>query len=455
MTRRRRTRTALGLGGGSLTLLLVGCGSGPPSVPIAAQARGASVLVTCAVECGESPAEAVVWAEEAAGIAADLFGVELQDIGRMHLARDVEEYEALEEQATGGRLRSNLALSKPEWQMSVVAIQPPVDARALALTGLPMQTLRLVAHEASHLVSYTAMPPPRRAVPGWLEEGVAILVETETRSRMGLLPEQVGEDPLLSTYLLRVAEAEAEGRMPGLSDLLEDRNGDLSGGEVYAVRALLMLSLDDTDRDDLRSAIQATRTAFRDGEGSRGMSDAFVTAFGGLERIEESFDAWRARQQPMWREGGRSLSAAGRSWVQHAFPGSSAHAIRTSDSGERWEFTARVRVGGDDPVAAITLAAGQTTPAFVRVTPTEVALVRNDPREVILRVDRPGADGSEADAAIRVEMLVDRDLVTVRSDAGELGSARLGVPVDGPWGLLVQGGAWAVWEDVSFSRRSP
>jgi len=295
----------------ALTLLLVGCASGVPSIPIASQARGTSVLVTCAVECGTAPAEAVVWAEAAAEVAADLFGVAPRAFGRMHLARDIEEYESLERRATGGWLRSNLALSKPEWRTSIVAIQPSVDEDALARTGLPMQTLRLVAHEMSHLVSYAAMPPPRGRVPGWLEEGVAILVETETRVRFGLLPERAGDDPLLSTYLIRIAEVETAGRLPGVGDLLDDRNGDLSGGEVYAARALLMLALAAEDREAVRAGLQAARARWSEGGGSEDMSDAFVTGFGGPDRVSAAFDAWRAEQRPMWRELGRSLSAAG------------------------------------------------------------------------------------------------------------------------------------------------
>jgi hypothetical protein len=445
-----RTRTAVRLPPAvrctSLLLLAAAPGCSAPPVPESVRVVGAYVDVTCGEPCGNAAEKAAPFANTAVEVASELLGVEPGPAGRLHLARDEEEYERLERRITGGRFRSNLAFSSPGREMGVVAIQPPVDDDALDLGGLPMQTLRLVAHEASHLASYRAMPPPRR-VPSWLEEGLAIFVELETRRILGRMPASPMEDPLLSTYYLRTAEAEAAGRLPTLETLLADEGGDLTAGELYAVRGVIFRSLMEADGGAVRSGLRAAIRAHAEGARSREVGAAFVDAFGGEARIRSVLAEHLARVRPKWREAPRSLDTSGDVWLQHPFDGG-AQAVRVEDSGPRWTLSTTVRLHGEAPFAAVTLRSREGLWGFVQVSRDTLSIVRDEPREVLASIEHGGGAGNPG-IVLRLE--VSDSTLRVASGPAELGPVDIPAVLSGPWGLFAGEGGWLEWADLRFA----
>lgn len=439
-----RSRSVRGLVPAGL-LLLIGCASNV-TIPRAELSAGEFIEVTCSVPCEGATAEAAVWADQAIRIASDWLDVPPTRVGRLHLARDEAEYARIEGAITRGRFRSNLAFSNSSRRLSVVAIQPPAPDSGLARAGLPMQTLRLAAHEASHLTSYSVMTT-RRRIPGWIEEGLATLVEAETRRVLGALPEALGEDPLLSTYYVKVRRARDEQRLPDLEDVVQDLRGGLSGGEEYAMRAVLFRSLRSADSAAFRAGLVAVRAAHGEGQPRQGVTAAFVDAYGGLSRMESALDAHLDFARPRWEELTRSLDTSGEVWTQWPFE-DGAQAVRTESSGSDWSLSLGVRLRGEDPLAAITLRDGQGVWGFVRISRSTIEVVYEESRAVLHSIP---LSAQRADSTIPLRITVSGSALTVTHGTDTPSPLDLETTLSGPWGLLAGDGGWVEWSAVDFS----
>ncbi len=407
--------------------------------------NGRFVDVTCATACEPANDEASLFADHAVEIAAEWLGIEADHVGRLHLARDEDEYVEIESRIARGRFRTNLAFSTPRPRLSVVAVQPPVTDAEVGEWGLPLQTLRLAAHEASHLASYAAMPPPRR-VPRWIEEGLAIHVETEARTAMGRMPADPGEDPLWSTYFVRSLALLDDDRVD-LRDFLGGDTGGLSAGDVYALEAVIFRGLVASDPAAVREALRVVVATHNTGGNEEAVADAFIAAVGGHERIADALRRTLRAARPAWWEEARSLDTSEDVWVQHPFMGG-ALALRRQGSGRNWSLSMDVHLRGADPTGAVTLEGDDGIWGFVRVDRESVQVVRNEPREVLAKVAIASDSIWRAPVPLHIE--VDSSSIRVRTGLLELDPVDAGVELAGPWGLIASGGGSLGWADVRY-----
>ncbi len=251
----------------------------------------------------------------------------------VHLYRDIADYEAAEAKLTKGAFKRNLAFAHFDTKSAHVSMQPEVSDDVLQQQGLPLQTRNLLAHEAAHVVRY-AMLPNFRDHPDWFEDGAAQWLKYETLLGLKLI-DGIEEDPMSSRAIGRVQKALADGRLPSVAALLEDKKGDLDFYERYAARRLLVTYLTTGDH---KPRFAKFRKALRRMGGGRGyttraharLREAFgAKAYG---ELEAGFQAWVRERKPQWYEIYRSLDARGSTWRQSAFSGKNAIAWRTADA---------------------------------------------------------------------------------------------------------------------------
>ena len=161
----------------SIVALFLSLSAGPgASVQDGAYAirTGERFRVVCTFGDERIAEEALVTAEAVWPLAARIYGAGEADGGpfEIYLYRDADTYRRVEERVTGGRFRDHLAFTSWRSRQAFLALQPESSDAALAATGLPALTRRLVAHEAAHLVCYHAQSN-YRGHPEWLAEGLA------------------------------------------------------------------------------------------------------------------------------------------------------------------------------------------------------------------------------------------------------------------------------------------
>ncbi len=392
--------------------------------------------------------------------AAALYGVVDSDTGALlevHLYRNAADYTAAEAQLTGGKFRRNLAFAHWDTVTAHVAVQPDLSDEVLEHIGLSTQTLRLLVHEAAHLVRFRAMPN-YRAHPGWFADGNASWIEVEVLRDRGLLESPV-LDPGFSTNVIRVQSLIERDRLPSVADVLLDRTDKLQFYERYACRWLLFDFTMRTRASAMKRAIADMRR-FDDGADFTSRAAAAVRkriGRAGWRKIDDEFRDFVRALQPQWEQVYRSLETDGDQWVQTAFRSTNAIAWRAQP----------IKPSSYDVAGTLTLLPGRATQLNLLLGRSRsgfVSVAFTAGYGVTVFEYHSRGDRFERLARQSVGLAPDKP---IRFRASYLASGELSVDVDGkqvlevdldrdmrgPWGLGAQAGSAGVWQDVELAPR--
>jgi len=528
----RDPRGGVGLCAGLLLLLLF------PVGPVAAQRPGAAPLpaeaavqaptdrsepllapslprfvIHCDAGC---PVRVIRMAEDAAEAAweesAALLGVSPdapEEPLPIHLYRTREAWEEAEGRLTAGRFREQMSFTHGPSGSAHIALQQNLSTALLTRYGPTPRTLRLVAHEAFHLISDLALPA-QELLPEWLAEGGAAWVEQRVAERLGW-SRGLTEDPVPSTYLWLARRLLFRDQLTPLAQLLlpdpaRPRLVHAEDAGEYALPMLLVTHLYESRRSDLELVFQAVASMDAgDPAGARRMLNREISrALGGprFDEVDRSFRAFLAQRRPSWVEAARSLETAGGSWVQVGVEEGALAWRTTAIAGELrlagvLEFLGaapdpwmrvvlgeteggrvEIRIGGSSSILVVRVPpgagvdaegevlAGWSPPAFglsgggirgpvARVGGAEAA----SPRPSRLAPARPDALLPESRAVV-AEPPVRRSpipfLVAVREEGVEVltgGESRVFIPaslfrLDGSWGIGTAPGVSGVWHNL-------
>lgn len=294
---------------------------GSASLPLADQAPPVRFEIVCEADCpprlvGMAAAAAeAAWQETVAllGVPHPSPDAPLQ----IHLYSSPEGWLEAEESLAGGRFAGHRSFAHGPTLSAHVALHPDMRPAVLARFGPTPRTLRLVAHEAFHLVSTLALPAAP-LLPEWLAEGGAAWIEQRVAERLGW-SRGLSEDPIPSTYLWTARRLLHEGQLPSARELLEEDDRRHGPGSDYALPMLLVSHLREERPGDLDAVLEVASTLRPGDPGAEPLlSRAIETALGGpgFEGLDRSFRAFLAARRPGWVEVSRTLETGGNSWVQ-------------------------------------------------------------------------------------------------------------------------------------------
>jgi hypothetical protein len=438
-------------------LALAGCRTLSPLRDVPSAATGAHFAIACDFPCGPIAARALEVAEAVWPLATDVWGVDPARRARpfrINLLFTRAAYEAVEAEVSGGRLRENLSLADPRTREAFIAVQPDVTAGFLRARGLPLQTLREIAHEAMHLARYSLDDPP--PVPAWLNEGAAVWAEQTVLASLGLVSGEASEDPFRSTYMWFARDLVARDALPPVSRIVADSMAGIGRVATYALHALLFDLLRETRRDGLDSLAADARTLPR-----RSFQESFARRtrerLGDLGALDAALRSRIAALEPGWVERGRSLETEGDEWVQVAFRGGfGADAQRVDPAkSDRYTVSGSLEIlPGTGHRMSVTLGAHRMPGAIVSFDVEEGVRITSAANGALLaRSERDDivAVGSPLPFRIRVRA----DTVSVQVGRTVVVNAVAPVVLDGPWGLRVAPGTAGMWRGVAVVPDGP
>ena len=383
----------------------------------------------------------------------------------VHLYRSAEDYRRADRELTGGAFERNLAFAHFDSRSAHVALQPPVSDAVLERQGLPVGTLRLVAHEAAHLVRYS-VAPNHRWHPGWLVDGLATWTEQRVLEGLGRSA-GLEDDPWIGRDFLRARDLLEAGRLPSAADLLADRTGSLDFYDRYAARSTFLFFLRGPAWRSRSDAL--LREVLRIGGGPEHAARVRDAAFEHLAdatstepwaAVDAAWAAFLRSVEPGWDEQLRLLDTSRGPWLQAAFPDVRALAWRTrAPEGPDYAIAGALAIlpgagdqlnlhlgRSDDGYLAVTFKAGYGVNLF------DYRSGRADGDDWLMLARAPTERLAETLAAGEPAPF----RVTVRGGrvAVDLDGARLlEVEVDpartaGAWGLGAQRGSVGLWERV-------
>ncbi len=428
--------------------------------------RGSAVFT---LDCdGGCPPASVHLALEAALAARDegaaLLGVSPRVPGTplsINLYRDPRAFEAAEERLVGGGLRRNRSFAHAPTRSAHISLQEGIPDLLLVRYGPTPRTLRLVAHEAFHLVTYESLPGAVH-LPGWLLEGAAAWVEQRVGERMGWSP-GLTDDPVPSTYLWMARRSLHRGTLPSIRELLLHEEHGAGHVEDYALPMLLVSHLRNSRPADLDELFQlAARLDPGDPAAPVAVEHAIHRALGGPEftALDRSFRSYLASLRPSWVEVSRALETGGWSWVQVGLEG---EALAWRLPGESGAEGRRLTLEGVaellSPRSTLRVAleeegGGRVDVVLGRGGRVEVArrgLATPDAEREPLAAGAPRATTLESSIPFRVAMQEGGIRVEV---AGETvivlpeGTVR----ATGTWGLVASSGSVGVWHNLRVHR---
>lgn len=458
MMRGSRRRSSLGARAALVpAALLLGCATARPA-PILAPPGGdvhggRAFAILCHFPCGAAGELALRAADLTWSRAAALLGVSAASpavIRPINLYRTEREYEEIEQALTGGRFRLNRAMTYRGVEAHI-SVHPNLTEEALQEYGLTANTLRVIAHEAAHIAIRT-MNPRSRDLPDWFDEGIASSLEVDVLLALGLADSREGE-PVSSTRLHLLRERIRRDALPPLHELLAGDETGLTLSERYAFYQHFM--------DFLRTGRWRNRLSQvlhnLDAAGGSAVRvrtrimDLLFGAGGEVDRADAEFRAWLLDREPVWLQTRRTLSTAGREWLQVGFARGAEAWHQHPVAAPPYVLRGGVRVLNGSGSVLIGLEDG-----------AHVAVVFAAGEVRVERYDRtgdpaPGVLGRRAhavpiaDRPLPFRVAVDPGRIAVTIGAAPV----LEVPaagVDGRWGLATGPGANVVWSDFRFER---
>ena len=307
----------------------------PPTEKITRQ--GDRFELVCHFSNEEAADQALQAIESVWPQAQKLYDLQEPEEGKLltvHLYRDSAGYETAEMALTQGRFKRNLAFAHYDSMSAHVAMQPPLSDDALEQFGLPVQTLRLLAHEGAHLVRYSHMSN-FRSHPGWLYDGAANWIDERVSTELKWLS-SIEEDPKYSSNILNVQGLLKDRKLPTVEQILRDQTDSLKWGAKYDVRWMLFRYIQEKNGKSLRKVLARAKQLGGGGDYTDRLFTEFATLFGEkkMARMDAGFHKYVNSFQPEWREVVRSLAYSDGSWKQAAFS-SNAICWRTAPVGKQ------------------------------------------------------------------------------------------------------------------------
>lgn len=252
----------------------------------------------------------------------------------VHLYRTSEDYVAADRELTGGNFARNLAFAHHDTRTAHVALQPALDDDRLEELGLPLQTRRLLAHEAAHLVRFEAMPN-FRSHPEWLVDGAASWLDGEALRGLGIVDE-LGSAPHFASEVVRVREALAGDDPPTVERIFTGRLDGLGFYERYSVTSLFFRFMEEGKHKKRLGKLIDKARQLGGGPGyAKALMDQVRKTYSEkkMAALDEEFREWVAELEPEWFELYRSLEPRDGGWLQIAFPDTNAMCWRATPVG--------------------------------------------------------------------------------------------------------------------------
>lgn len=408
--------------------------------------------------------EALLAAEAAWPLALAELGLKekkVASVPTIHLYPDVASYEAAEQELTGGAFKANLCFSHFDTRSTHIALQPACSAQTLAELGLPILTQFLIAHEASHLVSFVHLPNSLDHLE-WFAEGMGTHVGLAALASLGRMRPGLAE-PLASRSLVLCKKLLAEGKLPEAGQVMAAEVGDLEFYARYAVSHRFYQLLRAKHGKDLARMAEAMRKQ----GGGEGFRAGILGEFGKLwkekelARLQKEWLADVREAEPEWDELLRSLETrgeVGEHYVQRGFPESNAVAFRNQAmTALPFAATGTVRVVPGD-AHQMNFLLGRSEKGFLSVAftfPEGVTVFRcdfgaTDTWTILGRAEVAGLKIG-AETPFRIEASAEELGVSV--NGAEVLRAQLhGRSPLGPWGLGAQAKASGEWKGVRVGR---
>ena len=379
-----------------------------------------------------------------------------QPLLAVHLYPNAKAYQAAEENLTGGRFKRNLAFAHFDSKSAHVAMQPELSKSFLEARGLNYQTLRLLAHEAAHLLRYRTTPN-YRSHPGWYADGSASWLEAKLLRSTGHIT-SLASDPHFSDLMLRGQNLLKKGKLPTLTQILRSETSQLAFYDRYAVHWLLFDYLYTNENKTMQWWIATLR---RQGGGKhlgQRLADMLRSKLGrkNYARLEKRFVAHVKALQPQWQEVFRSLETAPDAWYVTAFRNRNAIAWQTQDAGKKsWSLSGSFKIFPSKN-AQLNILLDRRSCGFVMLAfnaGTGVTLFRytvNDDRWDRLAFAK--AKGLVADKLVAFRVRVAKQRLSLNLGAKQVLDFKLERPCSGPWGLGALAASAGMWQKLEFER---
>jgi hypothetical protein len=440
--------------------------------PVDAPKRASPIKIVCDVAEPRIQAKATIVAEATWKETCALFGTDAKTTDpprEMHLYGAVAEYAAACDKLVGGNFKRNMAFTAEKPPSVHIVLQPPIRGEAQKTLVPTWQTLRLVAHETSHLARYVTLANYRDQ-PGWLTDGAAIWIEAKVLAAQGLF-KRAEQWPFCSTDVVRVQRLVKDAHLPTVEELLHDRTDKLEFYSRYATRGLFFRYLIEGGHSKEFRAFLLDVIRIGGGEGCTDRVVDLLKAKLGVadwKELDAGFRKWIADLKPGWDEVFTSLEPVGDDWTQTSFDETNAIAWRTEDAGRKpYAIEGAVTTYDDRTersqanllLGRMTLSDGKSrfvsfafVPGFgVTVFDYDGSRAEEEQWTQKAFVDSRGSAPGKP-LAFRVDCTPKEDATDVKlALAGKVvAQFDVGRVLDGAWGVGAQAGSSCVWHGVKL-----
>lgn len=429
-----------------------------------------AVEIRCDVDDARIRSTALAVAEETWRQTCALWGVDPsppEEPVELHLYREIADYEKACDLLMHGRLKRNLAFTEWSHGTAHVVLQPVTGGDALKSLAPTFQTLRLVAHETTHLARWSTLPNCT-SQPDWLADGCASWLETKVLAAKLLLaaPERA---PQFSTQAVAAQRMLLRRQLPSVDALVHDRTDTLAFYDRYAARYLLVRFLAEGTR---AKAFREFLGDVRQLSGGADLIDQSAAALAqrlgvrDFAALDDEFRAFIDGLKPEWDEPTFSLAVQGEEWTQCAFADANAVAFRTARAGmKRYAIEGEVTTVADLNATqqANVLVGRESTSNDANLFVSVAVVAGGDVTIFSFDGTQAGADqwrrlgstnatetspGKPIRFAIECEPQAKQTRVAVRIAGKPTLEVTVDRPLDGPWGVGVQHGGACIWKGV-------
>ncbi|MDA1264227.1 MAG: hypothetical protein O2816_04015 [Planctomycetota bacterium] len=191
-------------------------------------------------------------------------------------------------------------------------VQPILSERTYEDVGVPATTLRGVAEEVARLALLDATEGEALA-PRWFVEGLVVSGAQAALVEVGRAFSGV-EEPEWSTAIAVCQTLGQEGRLPSVTDLLQDASEELRPAERRALHGIFFayLAAEGEGWEELGPRV------------ARGLKGEALLAEVDVDGLEGGFATWLHGQRPLWIEAEPALAGCDSHYVQTPLKGNNA-----------------------------------------------------------------------------------------------------------------------------------
>ncbi len=388
-----------------------------------------------------------------------VFGVDVASVVdsafiEVHLNKG--DYEIADRDVANGAFRNSWSFASARAMQGHVALQPPLEFRALEESGLPLQTKIRVANVTVYLCIYRAFDQGS-SFPDWIRRGLSGHLGNVALRELGVMG-ALETEPWTSTEIHTIRRLFASNAKFDLDSIMENESDDASDLQVANVRGAFVGWLMELGVLDQVIA-QADRTGAGE-SAEKQLRAATIEAIRSvdIENPDLAFRHWIDSFDPEWDEERRSLTTHGDEWHHSAWDRRKAMCWNKQTLGDRdWEISGQLKIFKRDNTQ-MDILFGSTDAGFMTValSPEFGAKVfhctlENGDREkdtwkrLETRELRTLELGEWADFVVSKRR--DRLIVKINKERPVMLDVA-GIDLDGNWGLGCQYRSAGVWRDV-------